>query len=254
MSNRGRDGNDGNDRRNHQRLPMTIPVSLEVGEGAEPLTVENKDISWGGVRFVVPKNAIPNADSVTVKFPWSKGDRFTASAEVVRTEELDDEHALVAARFSSLSTSDQRRLEKLLTMLQGTTEGSAGHQAPLVPILEVLFSDLDEIRSKLAELAEGRLSVTVFESYEVNQSIRMILGGLSADQPALRLRARVVQIETLTSETESAWPMFNLQVRFEHPLHELKAAASSLSVRLPKVAPPARDGASEGYLTFDDEG
>lgn len=254
MSSRAKDGNNASDRRNHHRLPMTIPVDLEISNGGEKLTVENKDISWGGVRFVVPKDAVPAADSVTVRFPWSKGERFSARAEVLRTEELDDGRAMVAARFSSISTADQRRLEKLLQMLQGSGEEETGRAVRLVPILEVLFSDADEIRSKLAELSQGRLSVTVFEAYEVNQSIRMILGGLAADRPALRLRARVTQIENLTSETASGWPMFNLQLRFEHPEHELQAAASSLLAGLPREARRPRGEAPKDDLTVDDEG
>lgn len=236
-------------RRSHPRHQMTIPVSLDTGKG-RPLTVQNQDISWGGVRFVVPKEVLSDVESVTMTFPWTKGDSFSAAAEIVRTEDLDERHAVVAARFSSLSTADQRRLEKLLSMLQGGGDERRRHEA-LAPVLEVLFSDADEIRAKLAEVATGRLSVTVFEAYEAGQSIRLVLGGI-ADQPALRLRARVSGAQYLTTGTDAAWPMFNLQLQFEHPSHELKVAADTLLGRLPKAC-PARQQELEGALAFAED-
>lgn len=251
MTNQSDDDNGRSNRRNHPRLEMTVPVSIDLGDG-NSIAVQNRDISWGGVRFVVPKTALPDASTVTVTFPWSKGDSFSARAEIVRREELDDEHAVVAARFSSLSAADQRRLEKLLTMLHAVGDETRHRREPLVPVLEVLFNDADEIRAKLDELTRGELLVTVFESYDEGQSIRLVIGGIG-NQPALRLRARVKRVEYLTSETDSAWPMFTMALHFEHPVEELRAAAKALLAGLPEQRSVQQEQQSEGDLTLEED-
>lgn len=247
-------GKDRANRRKHTRLPMSIPVTIRA-EGAETFhRVQNQDISWGGVRFLASKAAVANLKSVTVTFPWSNGRHFSALAEVVRKDSVDDETALVAARFSRLSTADQHRLEKLLQMLHGAgAPASSEPNLSMAPVLEIFFSDTQEIYDKLAEIAEGRFSMTVFESYEPGQSIRLVLGGI-ADVPALRLRARVVRIEAVQSEAASEWAIFNLELSFEHPADELKAAAASLEHQLATsratsgFAGDAEDMASEDLL------
>jgi len=233
MTNREKPEDQKQEQRSHRRLPMNVPVSIELDGPAGPVTVQNRDISWGGVRFAVPKRATPKGDAVTINFPWTKGNKFSANAEVLRTETLDDEHNLIAARFSSLSTADQRRLEKLLQMLQDAAGVSQEEQPPLVPILEVLVGDADEMRNKLGELAEGGLSVTVFEAYKVNQSIRLLFGEI-AEKPPLRLRARVTKVKPITDKQDSTWTVFDVRLQFEHPLQELRAAAASLLKQLPR--------------------
>lgn len=231
MTNRAKEHAQTRDQRGHRRLPMTVPVSMELDGTGDPLTVQNRDISWGGVRFAVAREAMRGAESVTMRFPWTKGNQFSAEAKILRKESLDDEHDLVAARFSSLTTADERRLEKLLQLLQYPGEADSEEQAPLVPILEVLIADAEEMRQKLTELADGRLSVTVFEAYAVNQSIRLILGEVN-DQPPLRLRARVAEVVPNTAQGGSSWSVFDVRLQFEHPIEELRAAAASLAQRL----------------------
>lgn len=231
MTNQSSDGQSWRNRRKHSRLPMTIQVGIKAETGETSLVVQNQDISWGGVRFLAPKGALDDLKSVTVTFPWSNGRQFSAVAEIVRKDRVDDEHTLVAARFSKLSTADQSRLEKLLQLLHGASRATSDQKLSMAPVLEILFSDIQEIYAKLAEIAEGRLSATVFESYEPGQSIRLVLGGI-ADVPALRLRARVVRADVVRSETASEWPMFDLELRFEHPADELKSAAAALEHQL----------------------
>ncbi|MEY6430893.1 PilZ domain-containing protein [Thioalkalicoccus limnaeus] len=229
---------DNAERRFHSRLPMKVSVRLVADGGDQPLVVQNQDISWGGVQFLVPRDALKERSSVTMAFPWAKGEQFSVEAEVVRTRNIDDGHALVAARFSNLSRADQKRLEKLLAMLHATNNQAAGHredQSLLAPSLEILFNDLDDMQQQLAEIAKGRLSVTVFQAYEVNQSIRLTLAGI-ADLPALRLRARVKRVTALTTEAAQAFRMFDVDLSFEHPLLELEAAVESLMKRLASPA------------------
>jgi len=47
------------------------------------------------------------------------------------------------------------------------------------------------------------------------------------DQPPMRLRARVIGIDSVPLGSDSAWPMFDVKLRIEHPLDELKVAAKS---------------------------
>ncbi|AGA90035.1 PilZ domain-containing protein [Thioflavicoccus mobilis 8321] len=217
------------DKRYHPRLSVTIPISIEIDDAGTVITVENLDISWGGIRFAVPRDRMPSCKQVKVRFPWANGRHFSVDAEILRVEPLDERRDAIAARFFSVSTQDQRRLDKLLEMLHGTDKGS-GQSTSLVPVLEVLISDEDEVRTKLAELAAGQLTVTVFETYETNQSIRLLLDGIP-DQPPLRLRARIVEIATAPTGEDSAWAMFNLKLQFEHPLDELIAVSRSLTPR-----------------------
>jgi hypothetical protein len=224
------------DRQQH-RLPMSLPLRLLLPDSGTSMTVQNQDISWGGVRFAAPKAALSAARSVMLEFPWANGDQFSAAAEVVRTESLDDKHDLVAARFSNLSASDQKRLKKLLSMLQATIDqADGGRPEPLVPVLEVLVGDVEEMRAMLAELAEGRLTITVVETYQINQSISLVLTDAS-DLPALQLRARVTDVEAVSTDSETAWPMFDMQLIFEHPLDELKRSAQSRMKRMSERLP-----------------
>jgi hypothetical protein len=234
MSNKEMDGSGVRRSRSQRRLTMTTPIRLKTGLNGETIPVENRDISWGGIRFSVPKGRMPETSSITIQFPWTQGDLLSVDAEILRTESLDEEHDLVAARFSSLSSADHRRLERLLEMLHSPTEGMSEQDVPLAPALEVMMSDPDEIQEKLEELGAGRMSVTVLETYEINQSIRLILGGVSTNR-TLRLRARVADITPLMTEEDSAWPIYDLDLRFEHPIEELKAAAASMSKALAKT-------------------
>lgn len=219
--------------RRHLRLPIAMSLTLVFDDTGSSITVQGHDISWGGVRFSAPKLTFDVSDSVIVKLPWAKGAQFSAHAKIVRTESLDDHYDMIAARFSNLSAIDQKRLEKLLEMLRETPEersegGRAERPASLVPMLEVFVGDAEEMRSKLAQLAEGHLSVHVVEveAYDIGHSIRVILSD-PTDQPPMRLRARVIGIDSVPLGSDSAWPMFDVKLRIEHPLDELKVAAKS---------------------------
>lgn len=235
--------------RRHCRLPMSMPLSLEMGDHGTMMTVQNHDISWGGVRFAVPRHALGDLRTVTVMFPWANGTQFQASAEIVRTEVLDDEHDLIAARFRNLSAKDQRRLEKLLRMLQGTPDDHNGDRVtPLAPVLEILMADADEIRDKLTELAEGWMRVTVVERYDLNQSIHLILSDTTQHSP-LHLRARVAGVSELSLDSDSAWSLFDLHLEFEHPVAELKKAAETWLKGLPKQLLASSEAPREDALT-----
>lgn len=233
---RAADGGKAPNRRRHSRLPMDIPVRL-VAEGVgAPLVVQNQDISWGGVQFIVSQGTLAQAETVTLTFPWAKGEQFIVRADVVRVEPLGDGRALVAARFSSLSTVDQQRLEKLLRMLDGANRKPDAEADELVPSLEVLFNDPEDMSNKLAEIAGGRLSITAFRAYQVHQSIRLVLGGV-AQLPVLRLRARVAGVTALAPETAPDWEVYQLDLVFEHPDEELKRIAESFIRRLSQIEP-----------------
>ncbi|MBK1699937.1 PilZ domain-containing protein [Thiococcus pfennigii] len=221
-------------RRRHSRLPMEIPVRLVAEDMGGSLLVENRDISWGGVQFIVARGALTRPKTVTLTFPWAKGDQFVVRADIVRIEPLDDGRDLVAARFASLSAADQQRLEKLLRMLDGANRLSGGEGVELVPTLEVLFNDPADMSSKLNEIAAGRLSLTVFKAYQVHQSIRLVLAGI-ARLPAVRLRARVAGVRPLAPETAPDWDVYEVELSFEHPAEELQRIVASFIERLSRI-------------------
>lgn len=233
-------GGTGANRRTHTRLSMRVPIRLVAQGSGTAVMAQNRDISWGGVQFIVPKEALASAESVTMTFPWANGEDLTVTATVLRSQTIDDRNMLVAARFSSLSTADQRRLEKLLYLLRDGDEQSRA--LALVPSLEVLFNDADDMRTKLGEVAQGRFSMTVFRAYRIDQSIRVVLAG-STDLPALQLRGRVQNSRPLTSGAMPDWPIYELDLRFEHPLAELKAMVESLTMRLARTRRPRFDWA-----------
>lgn len=220
------------DRRKHLRLTVTIPVRLESAAGGASIAVENCDISWGGLRMIVPKSALLDAEVVTIRLPWTKTEQIAAKVKVLRRESLNDERCLLAGRFAELSTSAHHRLEKLLQLLRRADRAAPDQEVPLVPILEFLSDDVEEIREKLAGIGRGRLSVATLTSYTTGESIRLVLGGI-ADAPALRLRARVEKAQALNFELGPGCTLYDLDLRFEHPLDELKTAAAALERYLP---------------------
>lgn len=228
------DGRMTSSRRRHFRVPMDIAVRLIAEDVGEQLFVQNRDISWGGVQFVLPKGSLAQTEPVRLIFPWSKGGKFVVDAEVLRINPLENGHTFVAARFSSISMNDQQRLEKLLRMLEAVHKMPQGEE--LVPSLEVLFNDPQDMASKVAEVATGRLSVTVFSPYEVNQSICLVLVGIT-ELPVLRLRARVNEVRIFVSEALAGRQAYELDLSFEHPLGELKRVAESFIEQLCKIDP-----------------
>ncbi|MCG6896906.1 MAG: PilZ domain-containing protein [Thiocapsa sp.] len=225
------------DRRSHRRLGTGIQIRVALPGSAESIAAENRDISWGGAQFLTSDPAILDAEQVTLTFPWGTSRSFSADAQVVRRETLEDGSIRVGVRFCGLSTQSHRRLEKLLHLLAKTDPEAQRVQetvekAPLVKVLEVLFTEIDEVRHVLKQIRDGRLSVTVFGAYQTGQSIVFSIAG-TKDFPNLRLRARVNAQEPVHVASSDWADLVSLDLRFEHSLDDLARYVGRRLLALP---------------------
>ena len=188
-------GSMASERRTQARIDLKIPVDLTLPGCSEMVRALTRDLSWGGALLQLPDPLPKGVDSLVISLPWRQGKTIRALAKLLRETPLDEGGSLIALRFISLSPSSQSRLERLLQMLQPQDDarGATVKQA-LFRELEVAVGDTDELRQILTQILEGHYKVTVFDAYQVGQSIRLSITG-TLDLPTIRLRARVVGIE-----------------------------------------------------------
>lgn len=214
-------------RRSHRRLSVGLSIKATPPESEQPIPVANEDISWGGARFVASDPDALQGERLRLTFPWINGQSFTVDAEVVRRESHDDGRVTIAVRFASLSRVDQERLEKLLTLLSVQEKQVSDDAAPpIVETLEIHVTDANELRNTLAKIADGRLLLTVFGAYEVDQSIQLSIHG-TENSPPIHLRARVFAQEILRMPFSIERELVKLDLKFEHPVEDLKQLADT---------------------------
>ena len=217
-------------KRSQRRLNVEMPIQVISCESDRPITVHDQDLSWGGVKFIASDPLIREGSCLKLIFPWVNGQSFNAEAKVVRREMLPNGCDRFAARFTSLCQRSERRLEKLLEILaEHDQEAASDGSMPTMERLEIIFGDEDEMHEKLAQIADGKLSVIVFGAYEVDQTILLMIGS-TRDFPGLRLRARVHAQTTQQSKSCEWASLVRLDLRFEHPLEELEQFVNLLQV------------------------
>lgn len=205
------------ERRTQTRIRLEIPIKLSVRGLDEPITAVSQDISWGGMLFILSDPLPKGTRSLRIVLPWAKDKQITALASLLRARKLLDGRFLVATRFLSLTPRSQSRLERLLKMLIDSANAEAERYPPqLVKELEVVANDGEDLRSMLEQIATGRITVTVFDSYELNQSIRFSIEG-TAHLAGIRLRARVSQVEQKTAPGFEHAHLYAVTLDFEHP-------------------------------------
>lgn len=204
-------GSAASDRRTQARIDLNIPVDLTLPGGGEPVRALTRDLSWGGALLQITDPLPKGVDSLLLSLPWRRGKNIRALAKLLRESPLPEGGSLLALRFISLSPRSQSRLERLLQMLQPPDADSA-----LFRELEVTVTDVEELRQILTQVLEGRYKVTVFDAYQVDQSIRLSITG-TLDLPTIRLRARVRAVEQ-SEVKECDWAtLYTLSLEFEHP-------------------------------------
>lgn len=236
----------GHDRRTQARIQVNIPVKVLFPGMSEPMTAINQDISWGGVLFVIDTPPPQKTGPLRIILPWKPGEQITADAHMIRVKPLQDGNYLIAARFFSLSPRSNSRLELLLKMLQGGSQSKAAPNAHsgLVRELEVAVNDNDELRQMLVQIVMGHLEVTVFDTYERNQSIRLAIAG-TRGVPGIRLRARVDSVQK-TQQKGCDWAeLYTLSLKFEHPKASIKAFVDIFLGTLPEAQHDADSSFSE---------
>jgi hypothetical protein len=219
------------DRRTQTRIHVNIPVKVTFQGMTEPVAAINQDISWGGVLFVVADPPPQDAGSLRIVLPWKQGEEITADAHLIRTKPLQDGSYLIAARFFSLSPRSHSRLERLLKLLHA---GQASDESSgLVRELEVTANDISDLRYMLAQITTGRHEVTVFDAYEVNQSIKLSIVG-TMGVPRIRLRARVVAVQKSPPKDFDWTELYTLKLEFEHPKRSIQSFVDLFLSNLPK--------------------
>ncbi len=227
-------------RRTQARIDLHIPVKVVLPGHDEPVTATNQDISWGGALLLIAEPLPQQTGPLRISLPWKRGEEITVHAQLLRAKPLQDGQYLAAVRFVSLSPRSQSRLERLLKMLS-TSQESTELDAPsdLFRELEVTVSDADELRRVLRQVATGKYKVTVFDAYELNQSISLSITG-TQDLPGIRLRARVMDVRRSRSKGFDWTNLYTLSLEFEHPRRSVKAFVKLLLDQLPEACPERR--------------
>lgn len=221
------------DRRTQVRITIQIPVQIKLPGREDPVTALNQDISWGGALLLMSEPLPKQAGPLKIILPWKRDEQITAHAQLLRARPLQGGKYLIAVRFISLSPRSQSRLERLLKMLSASDETiELEDTSGLVRELEVTVNDADELRYMLNQIARGRHTVTVFDAYELNQSISLSITG-TRDLPGIRLRARVVEIRPSSAKGFDWTSLHTLVLEFEHPKKSIKSFVKLLLDQLP---------------------
>lgn len=222
------------ERRTQTRIQVNIPIKVTFSRMTESMDAINQDISWGGVLFVISEPPPQETGSLRIVLPWKQNEKITADAHLVRVKRLQNGNYLIAARFYSLSPRSHARLERLLKMLYGDQLESTENGGGLVRDLEITINDTNELRRILIQIATGRHTVTVSSLYEKNQSIRLSIAG-TRGLPVIRLRARVTEVEKLSSSYFDWADLYLLKILFEHPRASIKNFVDLLLNSLPET-------------------
>lgn len=232
------------EKRLQRRVGIEVPIQVSRSGSDASIVARYQDLSWGGASFVTTDLGVQDGERLIMRFPWTNGHCFAIEAEVVRCEPLEPNQQRVAVRFASVGHQDEQRLEKLIELLSANSREVAHatvmQTTPAMPLLELVLDDKDELREKLAQIAEGYLFITAFGVYRVGQSLLLLIEHTD-DYPGLRLRARV-QSQCVDDEGGGERPrLVTLELGFEHPPEELRKLAQ-LSMRFrSKKARPAGD-------------
>jgi hypothetical protein len=220
------------ERRTQARIDLNIPVELTIPGQNAPVRAGTRDLSWGGALLHLTDPLPDDVKILVLNLPWRRGKSIRAQAQLLRVRPLDEGGYLAALRFISLSPRSQSRLERLLRMLHpsDSTTAADGKNA-LFRELEVTVSDTEELRQKLLQILEGRYTVTVFEAYQIGQSISLSITG-TFDLPSIRLRARVSDVRQSEVKGFDWAELYTLSLEFEHPSSTIRTFVDLVLNRL----------------------
>lgn len=220
------------ERRTQARIDLQIPVELTIPGQDVTMRAVTRDLSWGGALLHLTEPLPNDVEILVLSLPWRRGKSIRAQAQLLRARPHDAGGYLAALRFISLSPRSQSRLERLLRMLypSDSRTGADGRNA-LFRELEVTVSDTEELRRKLLQILEGCYTVTVFEAYQVGQSISLAITG-TFDLPSIRLRARVSGVRRSEVKGFDWAELYTLSLEFEHPRSTIRAFVDLVLDRL----------------------
>ncbi|WP_295456363.1 PilZ domain-containing protein [uncultured Thiodictyon sp.] len=236
------------ERRRHQRFSLQAPVQLILPDKGESMSALNQEISWGGAIFTASEPLPRGVSSLLVNLPWVRDQHISIHAKILRTALLPNNQYLIVVRFSSLMPESHVRLEKLLKMLSGQAQGvKRKGSADLFPEVQVSTRNPEDFRKVLEKIAAGRFILHTVNWYEQDQSISLAVA--CPDHPAeLRLRARVIGIQTTHRIRFDGSNLHLVNLEFEHPRDSIAPLIGSLLRRLPRtdIAPALSESSRTG--------
>lgn len=218
---------EGAERRCQNRFEVKTEVQLALGRGTRQIIVRNQNLGWGGASLLLPETGLDIGESVSLEFPWAQGRSFSAYADVVWKERIEGRRSLVGVRFSKLLLAHEERLARLLTLLAepGQTDR---RDLLLAERVEIEFIDREDMEATLEEVRTGRLELTSFRPYELDQSVQLVVSRVGSTL-GLHLRARVVQRRPLSLGGEEVSPrLFMIRLVLEHPLFDLERSVERM--------------------------
>lgn len=214
------------EKRTQIRIKISVPITVLWPQDTMPVNAFLEDISWGGASIRVEETKIDLGDKLQIFLPTPQGDSIPIEAKILRTWPLsDDQGHGIAARFSSLSTLDEEKLEGILEHLSLSAD-DAGQRgsARLTPRLDIQFENAQELQSTLNDISAGGMSITLPDPLQIGQSLQAVISTLD-DSFQLKLRARVVRQEPIKFGNRE---VYQVGLKFEHPSSELKKRTSEL--------------------------
>ncbi|EXJ15232.1 PilZ domain-containing protein [Imhoffiella purpurea] len=217
-------------RRTQRRLgTKTTTIGVTVPGQSRAIEVEIHNLSWGGAFFIASDPAVCQCERMRLTFPWLEDQTFSAEADMMRCEQLADGRFAVAVRFYCIASNDQMRLTRLLKLLISKEDRTGPDSTiPIAETLDLTVTDDDEMRERLQQIGSGRLSLTVFGAYALDQSLSLNLSG-SQRYPDLYLRARVTGQEIISIPFTNQPELVKLELSFEHPEEDLHKIAGLLN-------------------------
>ncbi len=214
--------------RKQPRVLLSVPIQVSNASGSVTTTGTLTNISWGGAAFHVrePVGAVDETLKLALKV--HDGEAITLVGQVLRLWQTPLGQGVVM-RFTSLSTEDDERFERLLLGLLREGVGGGQRREPrLAQRLEIQYGDDDELQAVLHDISQGGMRVTMPEPLSLNQSVQVVISDATDERP-IKLRARVVHQD---ATQVSGVDLYQVGLEFEHPDAALKRRVNHMMERL----------------------
>ncbi len=201
------------------RINVNSPIKVLWPDASLPVEATLENISWGGAVIHVAQTKAEAGDTFRILLPSARSGSIPIEASVLRTWALPEGHGVaIAARFSSLRTSDETELELFLERLaQSADHQGQRNNARLTQRLDIEYNDIEELEATLDDISAGGLGITVPEPLQIGQSLQAVISTLDGSC-SLKLRARVVRQDAIKIRNIE---FYRAGLKFEHPSEEL---------------------------------
>lgn len=213
------------EQREYARVHVRIPIRVGATTPGASVPAHLTDLSWGGAALVCPQPCGEVGEEMQLYLPFMRdGKDIAITARILRVWERPDGRG-VAVRFSSLTSDDDKRLERVLVLLDQQDNPNDQRKYPrLARRLEIEYTNHSDWQATLENLSQGGMSVTLPYPIKLDQSIQVVLSETSGTGK-LTLRGRVVNQELIRfGDTK----FHQISLQFEHPSRDLQQSVQSL--------------------------